>query len=189
MAFDTLMGAVVVAVCARDWLRQGDLAPLMRPIAPFDQCIARLEPDCRTALESLLNVMPGADGSPEALAGGDHATYTTAIRALSVAFPHADGELPAISELVSWPVAVGAPYLALLKRRDPPALVILAYYGAALHLGGRAWYLLGLGARLVRAVSEAIGEVWRPKMTWAERQISTEGWGKADSATGIQRVT
>ena len=178
-AFNTLIGATVVAVQARHWLHQGDFKPLMMPLVPYDQCVARLAPLSKAAIENLLDSLPVFDAATQDAARSstteeDHVVYAAAVRALTVAFPHLDGSLSSMNDVVSWPVAAGTSYLALLKQRDPLALLILAYYGVALHYSNRVWFLQGLGSKLVHAVAEVVGEPWLQHIGWALRQVSSE---------------
>ena len=167
--FDTLIGATVVAVNARTWLRSGVLKPLLRPLTPASIYMSRLGAEMKSALEEILSYISGA--SRAAVAEEDKQTYANAVRGLGVAFPDADGHLPSVSEVVSWPVIAGAPYLQLLKNQDALALVVLAHYGAALHLSGQIWFLQGLGRRIVDAVSDCLEDEWLTIMQWVKKRV------------------
>ena len=202
-AFNTLIGATVVAVQARHWLHQGEFKPLMTPMVPYDRCVARLSPSSKAAIDHLLDSLSAAGATTQDPLGPstiaeNHETYTVAIRALTVAFPQADGSLSSLSDVVSWPVVAGTAYLALLKQKDPSALLILAYYGVTLHYSNRLWFLQGLGARLVQAIAEKIGEPWLQHIEWAQQQVSFEtqddnvvqmGTNLTSNATRSQGIT
>lgn len=168
-AFDTLIGATAVAILGRDWLRKGPLSPLMIPFLTYDECMTRLSHSSKSVIEYLLDSVPPAGavitGAEEALSEETHETYITAIQALAVAFPQADGSLSSLSEVISWPVVAGKAYLALIKEQDDFALLILAYYGVALHYSDRIWFLKGTGTRLVHAIAEKLSAPsWLPHM-------------------------
>ena len=177
-AFDTLIGATAVAVHAREWLHRGSLKPLMTPLPSYDECLARLSPAYRVVIDHLLHSLPAlgtvVQSVEEPVTEESQAIYTTAIRALTVAFPHADGGLSSVSEVVSWPIMAGTEYLMLLKKQDSFALLILAYYGVALHYCNRSWFLQGSGKRLVLAISGKIANPWLVHIDWAKRQVLAE---------------
>ena len=177
-AFDTLIGATAVAVHAREWLHSGQLKPLMTPLISYDECLTRLAPASRNVIDFLLHSLPAVgtvmQGVEEPMTEESHAIYTTAIRALVVGFPHADGGLSSVSEVVSWPIMAGTGYLMLLKQQDPLALLILAYYGVALHYCNRSWFLQGSGKRLVLAIAEKVANPWLVHIVWAKRQVLAE---------------
>ncbi|KAL8707415.1 MAG: hypothetical protein Q9220_007560 [cf. Caloplaca sp. 1 TL-2023] len=173
-AFDTLIGATIIAGHACTWLRQGILVSLIRPVTLPEVFMARIRLDIKAILEKLMSELPTDDSSQEHLA----TTYATAIQALGVSFPHEnEATLPTITEVVSWPYTAGASYSRLLKEGDELALLILAYYAFALcYHSGKIWYLQGLGKRLVIAIAERMGAAtrWRAQITWAKEQVGEQ---------------
>ena len=173
-AFNTLMGATLVAIRGREWLHNGEFKPLLTPLATYDECIARLSASSRAAIGTLRLALPPLMSPGSSLSEEDHTAYDTAIQALAVAFPYADGRLSSLTDVMSWPVAAGSAYLELLKDRQDLALVILAYYGVALHYSNRVWFLQGIGAKLVNAIAEQVGEQWEPLIHWTKEQVSPD---------------
>ena len=124
-----------------------------------------LSEDLRDALDAVLQEI----NSSSWFDGGlpvDAENYTLAIQYLYLTFPNALDEKAGRSQLIGWPVFLLPDYLTALRDRDPMALVILAYYGAALHRATYIWWLRGLGARLVRAVSELVGHERQRLLAW-----------------------
>lgn len=57
-------------------------------------------------------------------------------------------------------------YFTLLHQRQPPALVLFAFYGALMHMVRDFWFIGGLGKEIVEVVDDLIGPYWRPYITW-----------------------
>ncbi|KAH8883718.1 hypothetical protein GQ53DRAFT_698913 [Thozetella sp. PMI_491] len=63
-------------------------------------------------------------------------------------------------------------YFTRLHQRQPPALVIFAYFGALLHGLNDSWFLEGWGRDIVEIVDELLGDYWRP---WTDRPRQAVG--------------
>ncbi|RYP41685.1 hypothetical protein DL767_000890 [Monosporascus sp. MG133] len=57
-------------------------------------------------------------------------------------------------------------YFKLLHQRQPPALILFAYFGALLHGLNEYWFLEGWGRDIVEVVDELLGSYWRPWISW-----------------------
>jgi len=57
-------------------------------------------------------------------------------------------------------------YLELLWQRQPPALILFAYFGALVHQLDGFWWAEGWGRKIVGAVDESLGPYWRPRIEW-----------------------
>ncbi|KAJ3472656.1 hypothetical protein NLG97_g10813 [Lecanicillium saksenae] len=69
--------------------------------------------------------------------------------------------------------AVTAPvgYVEALRRCNPEALIVLAYYGVLLHRCREYWVYGDAGARLIRGIADHVGAYWREAMQWPLREI------------------
>ncbi|KAH8430925.1 Zn(II)2Cys6 transcription factor [Aspergillus melleus] len=68
--------------------------------------------------------------------------------------------------ILAWPVLLDAQYLDLLLRVEPTALIILAYYGTALHLLFDNWWLDGWGQFIMNLASMRHGSVGDCRIAW-----------------------
>ncbi|KAH7166446.1 hypothetical protein EDB81DRAFT_713000 [Dactylonectria macrodidyma] len=57
-------------------------------------------------------------------------------------------------------------YFSLLQQRQPPALVLFAYFGALLHDLKDHWFLEGWGKSIVEVVEDILGSYWKPWISW-----------------------
>ncbi|EMT67491.1 hypothetical protein NOF04DRAFT_9807 [Fusarium oxysporum II5] len=57
-------------------------------------------------------------------------------------------------------------YFALLHQRQPPALILYAYYGALLHSLNDSWFMEGWGYDIVGVVNDLLGSYWERWMSW-----------------------
>lgn len=70
-----------------------------------------------------------------------------------------------------WLSLVSERYIVLLNQRQPPALVIFAWYGAFLHFRDHHWWMEGCGRRIVDAVDECLGPYWDPWTKWPKQAV------------------
>lgn len=173
--FELLVGSTVIAVEGRTWLKNGNLACLLGP-HPF---LARETSNCsveaRASLDAVLACAeavksPGSSGSntPE----GCMSIYALSADQLARLFPASTNQTVSMEKVIGWPALAGSPLISRLKKGDAIAMIILAHYGAALHISEHIWYLKGLGIRLVRAIVDIVDDEWMPYLSWPLGQVS-----------------
>ncbi|KAK1992020.1 fungal Zn binuclear cluster domain-containing protein [Colletotrichum falcatum] len=76
-----------------------------------------------------------------------------------------------------WPIMTSADYLDSLRRRQPAALVVLAYYCVIIHLAEPfCWFLDGWTGSLMSVVSELLaGTPWAQLVMWPMEVIGSGG--------------
>ncbi|KAF4998668.1 hypothetical protein FGRMN_2994 [Fusarium graminum] len=57
-------------------------------------------------------------------------------------------------------------YFTLLQQRQPPALILYAFYGALLHSTNDSWFMEGWGYDIVEVVDDLLGSYWRHWIAW-----------------------
>jgi hypothetical protein len=57
-------------------------------------------------------------------------------------------------------------YFTMLHQRQPPALVLFAFFGALMHGLSVYWCMDGLGREIVEVVDDLLGSYWRPWISW-----------------------
>jgi hypothetical protein len=57
-------------------------------------------------------------------------------------------------------------YFTQLHQRQPPALILYAYFGALLHKMNDFWFMEGWGRDVVQVVDELLGDYWISWMKW-----------------------
>lgn len=57
-------------------------------------------------------------------------------------------------------------FFTLLHQRQPPALVLFAYFGTILHGINDYWFMGGWAKKIVEVVSDLLGSYWRPWIAW-----------------------
>lgn len=57
-------------------------------------------------------------------------------------------------------------YFTLLHQRQPPALVLFAFFGALLYELNDYWFLEGWGRAIVEVIEHLLGSYWRPWILW-----------------------
>lgn len=65
-------------------------------------------------------------------------------------------------------------YFTLLHQRQPPSLVLFAYFGAFLHALDDYWFLEGWGKDIVEVVDELLGSYWRPWIYWPIQSVGLD---------------
>lgn len=62
-------------------------------------------------------------------------------------------------------------YFTLLHQRQPPSLLLFAYFGAFLHLLDDYWFIEGWGKDIVEMADELLGSYWRPWIYWPLQSV------------------
>ncbi|KAF5693099.1 UPC2-like regulatory protein [Fusarium denticulatum] len=58
-------------------------------------------------------------------------------------------------------------YFALLRQRQPPALILFSLFGALLHRIRNYWFLEGWGKAIVEVIADILGSYWREWLLWS----------------------
>jgi hypothetical protein len=71
---------------------------------------------------------------------------------------------------------LGAPqkYFELLQQRQPPALLIFAWFGASLQCLNKHWWMEGCGRSIVDVIDECLGPYWVPWTEWPKHIVRTD---------------
>ncbi|CVK97738.1 hypothetical protein FPRO06_09016 [Fusarium proliferatum] len=57
-------------------------------------------------------------------------------------------------------------YFALLRQRQPPALILFSLFGALLHKIRDYWFMEGWGKAIVEVIADILGSYWREWLIW-----------------------
>ncbi|KAG9250329.1 uncharacterized protein F5Z01DRAFT_376373 [Emericellopsis atlantica] len=68
-------------------------------------------------------------------------------------------------------------YFVRLHQRQPPALVLFAYFGTLLHHLDQHWFIQGWGRDVVSVTTELLGDFWEPWLAWPRRVVNLEHAG------------
>ncbi|OAA46324.1 Zn(2)-C6 fungal-type DNA-binding domain protein [Metarhizium rileyi] len=71
-------------------------------------------------------------------------------------------------------VTVSNDYVHVLRRLQPEAVVVLAYYGVLLHHCKHYWIFGNAGAFVVRAIAQHLGAYWQHVMAWPLRMVDAD---------------
>jgi hypothetical protein len=179
--FDYLIGATVISSGADEWIVNGIVAPLVT-IRKLESIIPDLIQEPQNSINALMYSISQSStlNNNHTLQSKSHtenatllSIYKHSIDMLSNAFPSADSNRRYLDATIGWPYFVGLDFLGLLKENDPIALVILGFYGVALHSFKSFWWLDRMGARLVEAVSHVISPTHLPLLQWPLAMISS----------------
>ncbi|KFA54471.1 hypothetical protein S40293_07997 [Stachybotrys chartarum IBT 40293] len=172
--FDLLKGTLAVATKAITWLRAGDLAPMLgaQPEVPTLDEIYASGSACAKILSGLITHI-GRQENRVCEQSSLHAdSLILTIRSIYGLFIEPPASVDMLNKVAGFPVFVDSTYLRLLKARDEAAMVVLAYYGTALHRLNHVWYLHGIGRKIVQAVKEYLAENWLTHLEWPESMTS-----------------
>lgn len=71
-------------------------------------------------------------------------------------------------------VTVGTEYIDVLRRLQPEAVIVLAYYGVLLHYCRHFWIFGDAGGCMVRAIAQHLGAYWQDVMAWPLRMVEED---------------
>ena len=176
--FDLLLGAVTVANAASVWIEECRSEPLLVPIrAMMHREEIPIDSQVQDALTVLLAGIHSIELQKELASTQDLSViYDSALPELWNAFRCLGMKEPDnFKGTIGWPAFVDSSYVSLVKQRHPAALVVLAYYGVILHALDHAWWLRGVGSKLIKSVAIAIStmqvEEWQGLLQWPLEKI------------------
>jgi hypothetical protein len=150
------------------------------PSAPLAEMwdIPLVIPSSPTPLLSHLLSIPPAPTSPIAWSEQETRLYEQAATDLSSAFAstasHHNSEFTTWDALRVWPMHISLPFLALVKKGHPGALVLLAYYCILLKKIEGHWYFQGRSKRLMGGILERLGREWWSSVKWPMEEIGVD---------------
>lgn len=203
--FELLKGALIIAIEAIDWLRAGDLEPMLGP-KPDTPPSTPLPPShtgsaSMKALESLSEYVATSQPPADAADGSGSsnsewtatrtATLLSTIRLIHSGFLEGtQNSRMTFNRISGIPVFFDPRYLRLLRMRDEAALVVLAYYGILLHQVRRMCFVHGTGVKIVAAVAALVGEEWTPYMVQPHLELEIDaGFALMSSSTMSSSTT
>ena len=163
----------VRAVTAQSWsyLCKSELRPFLRVLDAVPRDSGSRGSEC-APLVSLVEAadlsQPSIDACIDAV---DHLQWVFDGIRLDNEDNNGDGSL-ASSAIHAWPILLSEDYTRLLEQRRPEALVVLAYFGVAVHWRRSSWFLSDGGRFLVRGVSEYLGPFWREWLVWPNEVVN-----------------
>lgn len=187
--FHLMQGAVAVADQASAWIPGCRTEPLLLPIRTMLQNDNfRADQDINAALDALTAKFTGIQGHNQHVVintdqSGDNTTvYLSALLQLRGVFGCLRRKEPEnFKAAIGWMAFVDRSFVASIKVRQPAALIILAYFGVALDILHPAWWLHGIGAKLVMAadrILRALGaQEWYTFSDWAVSRVWQPGTG------------
>ena len=174
--FELLRGAAAVAEKSRTWIQEGRAGSNRAPLhASFDVQSNHRGLNAQQPLEDLrIGIEKALIAESEGPGGHSRNVMPSVISTMSAlldVFQHIGDKAPGnFRAVLGWPALLSRSDMGLLKGGHPAALVILAYYGVALHALNDAWWLRGAGSRLVRSVADILaiksGQEWQVLLKW-----------------------
>ncbi|KAG4440421.1 hypothetical protein IFR05_004114 [Cadophora sp. M221] len=156
------------------YMMNGPLSPLLQETI-FPEYLApapeNTEHSQRLGLLSAIPFAGNGKPQPPMSTKSSQSPIPAALEALSSAFPKVQ---TAQSHSVYtfciavrlWPAQVSSDYLALLKKKDPAALVLLAHYCVLLEPFDSSWYMQGFSKRLLLRIYDQLDPEWRHWVQW-----------------------
>ena len=78
-----------------------------------------------------------------------------------------------IGDLSRWQVFVSTGYIRLIQARNPPALIILAYYAVAMTTVRAAWYTQNWAEYTLRGIRQDLPGPMQEYIQWPLEQVQT----------------
>lgn len=113
----------------------------------------------------------------------NHDTYVEALHCLRLTLKWMDDHSLSESKIYwagpfIWLHIIPQDYLQLVRQRQPPALVLFAYFGVLVHRLDSFWWAQGWGRRIVTAIDGCLGSYWRPRIEWPLQKVRRSEYGK-----------
>jgi hypothetical protein len=153
-----------------EFLRQTELAPFLNTAAHLERTNTSHNEilDVCAHLDKLLDDADMRESSLNACrAAVQHLKW--ALGLLSYA---QESDQPATADTIySWPILLSADYTALLAKRRPESLIILAHYAVVLHERRDVWVVGDAGSWLIKAITVHLGSYWKEWLEWPNRAL------------------
>jgi hypothetical protein len=120
--------------------------------------------------DMLLTSTSGLD-DPEALEDGQSALNDLEEIYKHIAYSASTGVEIQTGDISRWQVSVSMGYVRLIRARNPPALVVLAYYAAASTAIRNAWYLENWAECVLSGISLVLDEGMQHWLEWPMKQV------------------
>ena len=77
--------------------------------------------------------------------------------------------------ILRWIAGLSEDFISLLARREPVALVILAYFASMLNAANESWWLSGWNANVLMQINGLLGDGFRTWMEWPLHRCKVSG--------------
>ena len=166
-----MRGSKTIVQSSRSLLEAGRVGPLLRYGLVLKQ--TALSEDVEVALRGIQSCIDGLSDE------GDRESCRAALEGLKACFrttgiSQADGLCVSLEDkggVFGWLAMVDMDFIALLFRRQPVALVILAYFAVFMHSLDEVWWYRGWGSALINTISETLDGTWEPALRWVKHQL------------------
>lgn len=191
--FHLMLGAVSVANEASRWIPTYRPDRLLLPIRSLLQnSLVHIEGEISTAFDKLvsqIHSLKAQNGQTYLSCRDEAAVCISAAMKLRNVFGYINAQDPIrYKVIVGWLAFVDRPYLDLIKARRPMALMVLSYFGIALHSIRSVWWLK-IGSKLTLAVDHTLHALdareWYPLSNWAVSKVLHVG--ESGTTTGDLR--
>ncbi|CAG9950622.1 unnamed protein product [Clonostachys rosea f. rosea IK726] len=169
---ELMKGTLNVAIEGIEWLREGDLRSMLgdAPSIPSQQELAGSSTPCARAMKTLSHQIAGQIQDDEASRARVEVLQST-LRLVYGLFLEPPESKERLNNIGGFLVFADLDFIRLLKEWDHAALVILAYYGAALHRLRHIWYYGDVGAKIVKAVKDIDMQAYFTHLSWPQQQV------------------
>jgi Fungal specific transcription factor domain len=166
-----LRGTLVIIRSSQHWLWHGPLGPTMRKIRPPNLDLTETIDDDSWlfALLPMLNPNASSSSLPENTKD-DLRTCRVAHFQLRMTFVRCKTPTN-VGDVCAWPLGVPHEFMALLDRKCPEALILLAYYCVLLKRFESYWFFNGHAERLLSVVRQELGREWLHWLEWPTQVV------------------
>lgn len=170
---------------AHEHSKQGPMAEMLRNQSGYPEDIdVELPPRVSACFEEIRHMLLTCDLDPEGVEDCRSALAEIEKIYKNIFYISATAKIET-GDVSRWQVMVPMEYVRLLQARSPPALVILAYYAAAMTAIRTAWFTQGWAEYALRGISQALDGTMQQYIQWpmlqVEEKMNALGVGLADA--------
>ncbi|EWZ45960.1 hypothetical protein FOZG_06165 [Fusarium oxysporum Fo47] len=160
-------GVRTVTSSMYDTILESSIGPFLLNIRNAEEAAKHGGSEC----VELISLIRASDLGPTAVTG-----CLRAARTLQWAFNiHANLPLEDnVHAATAFPVLLTADFLDTVRKQQPEALIIMAYYGVLLHRCRESWFIDDAGTFLVRLIADYLGSFWQEPMRWPLEEVARE---------------
>ncbi|KAK5087188.1 hypothetical protein LTR05_004359 [Lithohypha guttulata] len=170
-----VQGINAVIKQTRQWLRGGEIEPLLKP--PRDSDLPPNPPDIQTSFQKLRYRIEHPNARDQSASEQDlkerKDIYMERLESLMYV-SRSRTVLEYDQQIFAWPVTSETPYIDLIRCLDPTAIALFIHWAACFRCLEHLWWAKGWSYRLIEDAMSLLDRSWDDILAWPKKEVGLE---------------